>query len=55
MPAWANSLRDPISKIITAKQTGGMAQVVEWLLYKWETLQTLVLEINKQTNKQIPF
>jgi hypothetical protein len=33
-PVQANSSRDPISKITRAKWTGGMAQVVECLLFK---------------------
>jgi hypothetical protein len=37
-PAWANSSRDPISKITRAKEAGGMAQVVEHLLCKHTAL-----------------
>jgi hypothetical protein len=36
-PAWENSVRDPISKITRAKWTGGVAQVVEYLLCKCKT------------------
>jgi hypothetical protein len=41
-PAWANSPRDPISKITRAKRTraGGVAQVVELLLCKCEALSS---------------
>jgi hypothetical protein len=35
-PDQENSLRDPISKIIRAKWTGGMAQAVECLLWKYK-------------------
>jgi hypothetical protein len=36
--AQANSSQDPNFKIIRAKCTGGVAQVVEYLLCKWEAL-----------------
>jgi hypothetical protein len=36
--AWANSSREPISKITRARWTGGVAQVVECLLCKCEAL-----------------
>jgi hypothetical protein len=36
-PAWANSLRDPISKIPSTR-TGGVTQVVECLSSKHEAL-----------------
>jgi hypothetical protein len=39
-PAWANSLRDPISEIIRAKWTGGMAQALEHLLGKHEPMSS---------------
>jgi hypothetical protein len=37
-PAWANSLRDPMSKYPTQEGAGGVAQVVEQLPSKHETL-----------------
>jgi hypothetical protein len=37
-PAQESSLQDPISKIITAKWTGGVAQKVDHLLCKNEIL-----------------
>jgi hypothetical protein len=39
-PAWANSLRDPISKITRAKRMGVVAQTVECLLCKHEALSS---------------
>jgi hypothetical protein len=39
-PAWANSLRDPISKIIRAKGTGAVAQVLKHLLSKYKVLSS---------------
>jgi hypothetical protein len=39
-PAPANSVRDPVSKIITPKWTGGVAQEGEHLLCKNEVLSS---------------
>jgi hypothetical protein len=42
---------DPISKITTAKRTGGVAQVVKYLLSKHKTLTSNV-SMTKIKNKQ---
>jgi hypothetical protein len=39
-PFEENSLRDPVSKITRAKETGGVAHVVEHLLCKHEVLSS---------------
>jgi hypothetical protein len=39
-PAHANIFQDPISKITRAKWTGGVAQLVEYLLCKCEALSS---------------
>jgi hypothetical protein len=47
-PAWANSSRDHVSKITTAKWTGGAAQVIEHLFASTKSwVQTLVPAQNK--------
>jgi hypothetical protein len=40
MPAWANSLRDPIYIITRTKWTGRVAKAVECLLCKHEALSS---------------
>jgi hypothetical protein len=39
-PTWANSSRDPITKITKAKWTGGAAQAVEYLFNKHTALNS---------------
>jgi hypothetical protein len=55
-PAQANSSRDSISKITRGKWTGGIAQVVELLLYKYdEALSSNTTPIKKTKTKKLPF
>jgi hypothetical protein len=54
-PAWANSSRNLISKITRAKWTGGVAQVVEYLLCKREVLSSNTSLIRRQKNIQNSF
>jgi hypothetical protein len=50
-PGWANSLGDLMSKIIRTKWTGGMAQVVEYLLCKHKALSSK----HQAHIKRVPF
>jgi hypothetical protein len=51
-PAWANSLKDPISKITRARWTGDMAQVVEHLLCKHEALSLNLSPIGRKEGRK---
>jgi hypothetical protein len=52
MPARANTSQDPVSKITTAKWTGGVAQVIKHLLCKHEVLSSNSSLTKKQKQKQ---
>jgi hypothetical protein len=49
-PARANSLQDLISKISRAKWTGGVAQAVQCLTYKFDLTSNLI-STNTHTHK----
>jgi hypothetical protein len=51
-PIQANSSRDPISKITRAKWTGGVAQAVECMLCKHETLNSSPSPTGKKRKKK---
>jgi hypothetical protein len=52
-PAWANRLRDPISKRTRAKWAGGVAQAVECLLCKYEVLRSNPCPTKKKRKKKV--